>query len=136
MDLGEGKAILHKTKNGDKRVIAIVEPVIGELRKLRKVRRIDDDLVFAKPNRSQNRDFRTFDEEWRFAREAAGLNDFRFHDCRHTFASYMAMDGHSLAEIAGALGHRTLAMVQRYSHLSDTHIHGAMMSTAKTVLRP
>ena len=52
---------------------------------------------------------------------AAGLTDFRFHDLRHTFASYMAMDGATLRDIADALGHRTLNMVLRYSHLTEEH---------------
>ncbi len=54
--------------------------------------------------------------------KAAGLTDFHWHDLRHTAASYLAMSGVSLVEIAKVLGHRTLAMVARYSHLSDGHI--------------
>jgi len=49
------------------------------------------------------------------------LEDFTFHDLRHTFASYMAMDGATLIEIADALGHLTLNMVMRYSHLTEEH---------------
>ena len=51
----------------------------------------------------------------------AGLKDFRFHDLRHTAASYLAMSGATLAEIAEILGHKTLAMVKRYSHLTEQH---------------
>ncbi len=134
VDFKSGIAILHKTKNMDKRSIAIVPHVIAELRKLQKVRRIDDDQIFPKPNPQGKRTYSTFDGAWNEARSGAGLDDFRFHDCRHTFASRMAMNGYSLAEIAGALGHRTLAMVQRYSHLTDSHVHAAMASTAMTVL--
>ena len=47
------------------------------------------------------------------------MEDFTFHDLRHTFASYMAMDGATLIEIADALGHLTLNMVMRYSHLTE-----------------
>ena len=49
------------------------------------------------------------------------FNDFRFHDLRHSAASYLAMNGASLAEIAEVLGHKTLQMVKRYAHLSDQH---------------
>jgi site-specific recombinase XerD len=49
------------------------------------------------------------------------VENFRFHDLRHTFASYLLMSGASLAELAEALGHRTLAMVKRYAHLSRAH---------------
>ena len=54
--------------------------------------------------------------------EGGRVADFHWHDLRHTAASYLAMSGVSLVEIAKVLGHRTLAMVARYSHLSDGHI--------------
>lgn len=49
------------------------------------------------------------------------IEDFRFHDLRHSAASYLAMNGASLAEIAEVLGHKTLQMVKRYAHLSEAH---------------
>ena len=49
------------------------------------------------------------------------MTDFTFHDMRHTFASYLAMNGASLMEVAEALGHKTLAMVKRYAHLAEAH---------------
>lgn len=51
------------------------------------------------------------------AMSRAGIEDFRFHDLRHTVASHFAMRGVSLRAIAQLLGHRTLQMVMRYSHL-------------------
>lgn len=51
----------------------------------------------------------------------AELADFKFHDLRHTAASYLAMNGAGIREIADVLGHKTLAMVQRYSHLTEDH---------------
>jgi cytochrome c553 len=61
-------------------------------------------------------------EEARAARKAAKLTDFRFHDLRHTTASYLAMNSATLVEIAGVLGHRDLNTVRRYAHLSDSHL--------------
>ena len=55
------------------------------------------------------------------ALEKAGVGDFRFHDLRHTAASYLAMNGATLAEIAEILGHKTFQMVKRYAHLSEAH---------------
>jgi integrase len=69
--------------------------------------------------KAENRELR---EAWTLALKAAGISNFRWHDLRHTAASYLAMSGVSLVEIAKILGHRTLAMVARYSHLSDGHI--------------
>ena len=64
-------------------------------------------------------------EAWEYAVKRAGIADFRFHDLRHTFASYLAMNGATL-EIAEVLGHKTLAMVKRYAHLSEAHTRGVV----------
>jgi site-specific recombinase XerD len=83
-----------------------------------KVRRIDTDLVF--PGRKGNR---PIDLRFPFetAVKRAGIEDFHWHDLRHSAASYLAMNGATLAEIAEVLGHKTLAMVKRYAHLSQAH---------------
>jgi site-specific recombinase XerD len=51
----------------------------------------------------------------------ADITNFHWHDLRHSAASYLAMNGATLAEIAEILGHKTLSMVKRYAHLSDAH---------------
>ena len=64
----------------------------------------------------------------------AGIENFRFHDLRHSCASYLAMNGASLAEIAEILGHKTLQMVKRYSHLSDSHVAGVLERMNREVI--
>jgi site-specific recombinase XerD len=59
---------------------------------------------------------------------AADITDFHWHDLRHCTASYLAMNGASLAEIAEILGHKTLQMVKRYAHLSDGHVSSVIES--------
>ena len=63
---------------------------------------------------------------WQRVRREAGLFDVRFHDLRHTTASYLTMNGATLAEVAEALGHRTLVMAKRYSHQSGEHVRGTL----------
>jgi site-specific recombinase XerD len=63
---------------------------------------------------------------WLNAVQRAGLVDCRFHDLRHSAASYLAMNGASLAEIAEVLGHKSLSMVKRYAHLSEAHTAGVV----------
>jgi integrase len=55
------------------------------------------------------------------ALKRAGIEDFRFHDLRHTFASHMIMKGASLKEVQEILGHKTINMTMRYAHLSQEH---------------
>lgn len=50
-----------------------------------------------------------------------GIQDFTVHDMRHTFASYAAMNGASLLDISELLGHKSLTMSKRYSHLTQKH---------------
>ncbi|NBQ69362.1 MAG: site-specific integrase [Nitrosomonadaceae bacterium] len=123
VDLNQGRAILHETKNGERRAIAITGHALEVLKELSKVRRIDSKLLFpAKENTAQKLqkpvDLRT---PWETAVKKAELQDFHFHDLRHSAASYLAMNGASLAEIAEVLGHKTLQMVKRYAHLSEGH---------------
>ena len=66
-----------------------------------------------------------------FSWTAAGIENFRLHDLRHSCPSYLAAGGVSLLEIADTLGHRTLAMVKRYSHLTQAHKVAAIETMAK-----
>jgi site-specific recombinase XerD len=53
--------------------------------------------------------------------EKSGIVDFHWHDCRHHFASKAVMAGVDLRTLQQLLGHKTLQMVVRYSHLSQFH---------------
>ena len=55
-----------------------------------------------------------------------GISDFRFHDLRHTFASHLVMKGAKLKEIQELLGHKSINMTMRYSHLSPEHKRNAV----------
>ena len=82
-------------------------------------RDVVSEFVFPSPN-DPKRPW-NIQTAWNTAIEKANLKDFRFHDLRHSAASYLAMNGASLAEIAEVLGHKTLQMVKRYAHLSEAH---------------
>ena len=51
--------------------------------------------------------------------EEAGITDFRFHDLRHTFASWYMMNGGDLYELAKILGHSNIKMTERYAKLAQ-----------------
>jgi integrase len=62
-------------------------------------------------------DWTNFRKRWEAARKAADMIDFRFHDLRHTFASWARMNGADLADICEAMYHSTVAVTMRYAHI-------------------
>ena len=129
LDLQRRTAVLHETKNGERRTLVLSPPVLEALRELGAVRWLGSDLVFA-----GRRAARFPRWAWDEALAEAKVQDFTFHDLRHTFASYLAMSGATLAELADALGHKTLAMVKRYAHLSEQHTSGVVNRMAERFL--
>ncbi len=119
IDLQRATLQLEETKNGSRRALHLTAPVLALLKERSKVRRIDSDLLF--PSRVNPRQPVDLRQPWEQALKRAGIEDFHWHDLRHTFASYAAMSGATLPELAALLGHKTLAMVQRYAHLSPQH---------------
>ena len=61
----------------------------------------------------------------------AKIEDFRFHDLRHTFASRFVMDGGSVHALQKILGHATITMTMRYAHLSPDHLRAEMAKTER-----
>ena len=114
VDLSRGVVTFQQTKNDERRSVPIVGSVLATLGARSHVRRIGDDRIFT-VTRSR------LDKAFRQAIAAAQIEDFRFHDLRHSAASYLAMSGATTAEIAAVLGHKTLQMVKRYAHLGEQH---------------
>jgi integrase len=125
VDLNRGKITLEQTKNGERRALPLAGHALELLKDMSKVRRIDTNLLFPSRRRDTPVSVR---KAFKYALQKAGITDFRFHDLRHSCASYLAMNGASLAEIAEVLGHKTLAMVQRYTHLTQSHTSGVVAS--------
>lgn len=128
MDLERGMVTVHDTKNHERRSLFVV----GYARELMQLHadmvQLKRGYVFPSRNKKQPLNI---DNEWKEAVKSAGLKDFRFHDLRHTTASYLAMCGKSITEIAEVLGHKTLNMVKRYAHLSKTHTATAVEEMAE-----
>lgn len=114
LDLKNRIITVEKTKAHDIRRIPINDPLYKELIALPHY----SDYVFAHPNGQPFKDFR---KAFHNARKRAGLEHFRFHDLRHTFASQLVMAGEDLVTVQRLMGHKTIEMTMRYSHLSDQH---------------
>ena len=126
VNLKDGFLVLHETKNGDRRRVPLSGLALSLLQEHAKVRRLDSQLLFPSNSNPQNPiDLR---KPWLGALKRADIIDFHWHDLRHSTASYLAMNGASLAEIAEILGHKTLQMVKRYAHLSDGHVSSVIES--------
>jgi integrase len=132
VDLERGLLRVSKTKNKHPRSI----PVVGEvLTRLQTYAMRKDHPLWLFPRQDGQQPV-YIEQAWRTARKRAGLVDFRFHDLRHTAASYLAMSGASLLDIATILGHRKLDMVRRYAHLTDAHTTGVLERMAEKFLTP
>ncbi len=110
-------ATLRRTKNGDARHVFLNEGAISALHGIPP--RLDSDRFFPFTGEQVTMAFRR-------ACKRAGIPDFRFHDLRHTFASYHAMAGIQARGLQDLLGHRDGRMTTRYSHLSDVYLRSAV----------
>jgi len=118
IDLSEGKEaiVFRDTKNRSDVHLPLSGIVVELLLEHRRLRRIDSDLLFPSKIDTQ----KPFDFKAPFARamKQAQIDEFRWHDLRHSAASYLAQQGVDLRRIAAILGHKTLQMSMRYSHLN------------------
>ncbi len=130
VNLKDGFVILHETKNGERRRVPLVGHGLTLLVEHSKIRRLDTELLFPGKNPEKPIDLR---RPFNDALKLAEITDFHWHDLRHCTASYLAMNGASLAEIAEVLGHKTLQMVKRYAHLSDGHVSSVVESMNEKV---
>lgn len=125
-----GRAILLElTKNRDRRRIPLTEAAIEALRPWLVDRRPDDHIMIserAAAGQGAARPSNVFRTAFDAARVRAGLPWCHMHDLRHTAASYMLMRGTDMRTLAAILGHRTMQMVMRYTHLLDEHQRAAV----------
>jgi integrase len=113
------------TKNGEPRGVPLNKAAIAALSALEPDRRKREGKVFK---RKDGEDWGQIRTGWEMAVKRAGLNDFRFHDLRHTAASHLAMRGRPLKEIQEVLGHKSFSTTLRYAHLSPMHLRTAVES--------
>jgi integrase len=83
-----------------------------------------------KTKRSHLDSYNFYGRIFRPAVKEANLEGVTWHTLRHTFASRLAMNGQSDSTIAALLRHSGTALVQRYAHLSPTHLRAAVESVA------
>jgi len=114
VDFENKLAYIKETKNGRPRSIALCDPVLVELQHLQTQRNTQKPLVFASKTAFGRIDIK---KSWTSALKQANITQCRAHDMRHTFCTYAASKGASNLQLATATGHRTLAMLDHYTHM-------------------
>ena len=114
VDLKDGRVLLGKTKNAQPRVVWVRGEALRLLKEHGRIRRLDDDPVFLGATPGTRYDYHT---PFKAACAAAGVTDFRFHDLRHSAATYLAREGATEQQLK-AIGGWKSNVVNRYVHLA------------------
>jgi len=117
VDIDKQLIYLHTTKNGEMATLPIPAKIMPDL---------IEHLTYSKtvllfPSRIDVNKPIDLRKPFAQALQRAGIKDFRFHDQRHTFASYLAMHNTPLNVIAELMRHKSYNMVKKYAHLSTGH---------------
>jgi integrase len=113
----QGIITLTETKNNERRDIPMDQTVKATLKALEALER-ESPFVFCN---EEGRNFEDIGRSFETALRRSGIEDFRFHDLRHTFASNLVMEGVDIMTVKELMGHKTLEMTLRYSHLAPNH---------------
>jgi integrase len=112
-------AVRAKLKGGRIRYVPMIPELAAELRKYPAV--IGEEHLFP-PKLSAKGERQRVEKSFYTVLRLAGISNFRFHDLRHTFASWYMMNGGDLYELAKILGHSNIRMTERYAKLGKAHI--------------
>lgn len=121
VDLENRKITVRNTKNNETRVIPVNKTLYEELLNLSK--ESGSEYVFSN---GEGRPFGDIKKGFSSALKRAGIEDFRFHDLRHTFGSHLVMQGVDLKTVQQLMGHKVIKMTMRYSHLSPEYVQEAI----------
>ena len=114
----DGFIYLSRTKTDESRQIPVNDDLTELFKSIRQRVQLRSEYVFCD---KKGRAFSEIKTSFKATLRRAKIENFRFHDMRHTFASHFVMRGGSLKELQEMLGHKTIAMTMRYAHLSQEH---------------
>lgn len=122
VDLDHGFIFLEDTKNGERREV----PVVPKLKKVLENWPRNGDNPYVFPNPGTMLPYWSGDKPFASALRKANISNFHFHDLRHTYASHLVMSGIDLTTVMHLMGHKSIKMTLRYSHLAPSHKVKAM----------
>jgi integrase len=111
-----GFLYLEKTKTNEARQIPVSDALEAVFKEIRRREHLKSEYVFTF---RQGRIKDNVKKAFAAAVKKAGLVDFHFHDLRHTFASQVLLNGGTLHDLRELLGHKSMSMTLRYSHLTQ-----------------
>jgi len=125
VDFSRRTILIQETKNGKPKTLPLNETALNILEEKSKVRGVKNDLVFlsgtgTKINRSNLK--RTLKK----VLKKVGIENFRFHDLRHTFATRLVQRGEDIYKVAKLMGHKDIRMTQRYAHHSSESLRSGV----------
>jgi len=121
VDLRNRKVTVRKPKNNEIRVIPINQTLYQELSNLSQSS--DGEYVFTN---GDDRPFGDIKKGFSAALKRAEIEDFHFHDLRHTFGSHLVMQGIDLKTVQQVMGHKEIKTTMRYAHLSPEYVQEAI----------
>ena len=130
VDLKNKMFYFLNTKNGESRGVPMVADVYNALIEFQKVRNINNKSLWVTADGKNLINMRT-----RFAKalKMANIENCRFHDLRHTVASYIAMNGGSTLDIAQVTGHKSMQVLKRYTHYTKSYIANKLQETVNNM---
>jgi len=130
MRRGEMLKLIWKDVNLEHNVLYVLESKNGRAREIPIAPKLAKVLESMSPADKDGRVFSVtedvLDKDFRRALWVSGIRNFRFHDLRHTFASYFIMRTSDLPALQKILGHSSPVMTQRYAHLASSHVQAEM----------
>jgi integrase len=126
VDLDRSVINLPDSKTGEKQIYlnSLAQQVVTSLPRI-------DENPYVIVGRRQNRHLVNITKAWYRIRKAAGIEDVRIHDLRHSFASVAVSGGLTLPMIGKLLGHKKSTTTERYAHLADDPVRAANEEVAR-----
>jgi integrase len=139
VDLGSGTIAIREAKSGEER-IAWMSPIARATLQALRAKQIQESAasdsvalirgsyIFGAALGSARTCLWRY---WQPALRKAGIEDLRFHDLRHTFATRLVARGIDIYRVKTLIGHKTLRKTERYAHVADEHLREAVERLAQ-----
>ncbi|HKS56669.1 MAG TPA: site-specific integrase [Steroidobacteraceae bacterium] len=117
LDFDKQRLRVMLSKNDEARSVYLPQSAATALKALKRAPVLGQQVFTDETGRSANKGW--IEHRWKLVRSAAKLQDFKWHDLRHSCASFLAQQGANLLEIGAVLGHRSASVTRRYAHLVE-----------------